>query len=99
MHVDLALRSDLGSVPHSGLGAVRPGALRPVLLSCLGTNEERGFHFRHRHVFLEPCHAFYHHHLLLLWHRHQPLFNLQKDDEQQQPQHSQAPPQAVNSKC
>lgn len=98
--VDLALRPDLGHVSHSGLGTVRPGALRPVLLSCLGSNEIWRLLVRHCHVLLQPFIALCHHHLLLLWHCHQTLFHLQKGDEQQQPspQHCQAPSQAVNSK-
>ncbi len=100
VHVDLAVRSDLGAVPHSGLGAVRPGALWLVLLSCLGTNETWGLFFRHLHVLLQPHDTYCHHHLLLLWHCHQPLFHLQKVNEQQppSPKYCQAPSKAVNSK-
>lgn len=100
VYMDMAVRSDLGPVPHCGLGSVWARALRPLLLTCLGTDETRGLLFRHLHVLLQPGRAFSRHLLLLLWHRLQALFHLQKTRKQQQsPQHHQAPPETVNSKC
>ena len=98
--VDLVLRSALVSVSPPGLGEVRPRALRPLLLSRLGPNENRGLLFRHLHVLLQPHHPNSRHHRQLLRHRHQPLLHPQKVAEEQQPsaQHRQAPSKALDSK-
>lgn len=78
VRVDLALQRDLGHVPCSGMGTLWPRAFRHILLSGLGANEEWGILFCHCHVLLQPRLTCSHHHLLLLWHRHQPLLYLQK---------------------
>ena len=99
VHLDVAVCSDLGSVSHSGLGPVRAGALWPVLFTCLGTDETQGLLFCHLLILLQPGHAQCHHHLLLLWHRYEALFHLQKIRKQQpRAQYCQTPPEAVNSK-
>lgn len=97
--VVLAVCFDMGSVSHSGLGSIRPRTLWPVLLTCLGPDEIWGILFCYLPVLLQPGHAYCHHPLLLLWHRHQTLFHLQKVDAQQpqNPQHRQAPSEAVTS--
>lgn len=99
VYVDLAVRSGLGSVPNSGLGPVRAGALRPVLFARLGTNEARGLLVCRLSVLREPARAECHHHFLLLRHRHEALLHLQEVDQQQpRPQHHQTPPEASDSK-
>lgn len=82
MHLDLALRSGVVSVPCAGLGPLRPGALRPVLLTRLGADETRGLLFRHLRVLLQPRPPLCRHHLLLLRHRFQALHHLQEVNEQ-----------------
>lgn len=97
--VVLAVRPHMGPVSYPGLGAVRPGALRAVLLSGLGGDETRRPLFRHFPLFLQPGPAQRGHHLLLLWHRHEALLHLQKVGEQQpRPQYHQTPPAAVDRK-
>lgn len=76
VRVGLALQPDVGHVPHSGLGTLWPRAFRHILLSGLGPNERRGILFRRHHFLPQPRRACGHHHLLLLWHRHQTLFHL-----------------------
>lgn len=97
MRVHLAVRAGLGRVPLLGLGPLRPGALRPVLLARLGADETRGLLLRGLHVLPQPRPALRHHRGLLLRHRLQALLHLQEVKQQQQPpaQRRPAPSQAV----
>ena len=99
VHVVLAVGPGLVSVPCPGLGSIRPGALRVVLLHCLGRDETRGLLLHHLHVHRQPRHSFPHHRFLLLWHRHQALLHLQEvQRDQPGPKHCQAALEAVDSK-
>lgn len=99
MLVVVAVRPRLGAVSGSGLGPVRPGALRAVLLSGLGGDERRGLLFRHLPLLLQPGAAQRGHHLLLLRHHHEAVLHLQEVGQQQpRPQHHQTPPEAADRK-
>uniref|UniRef100_A0A4W6DCK9 Opsin 8, group member b n=1 Tax=Lates calcarifer TaxID=8187 RepID=A0A4W6DCK9_LATCA len=71
--------------PALGWGRYGP---EPFGLSCSlawGQMKHEGFSFVISMFSFNLVHTFCHHHLLLLWHRHQAPFHLQKIDEQLQP--------------